>query len=412
MSTTYLELQTKVSRAIQDPDNATFPVQTIKDIIQAAWAEIGRIAPHKFVEDIDPVIDQTEYQLRTDFTVAGANLVVNPSFETNAASEAHLTTAAAVIANITGWTMPVTTAPAGSYAEVMNDTAEDGLWSTLLAWGGTVAGSLGLTAAATFPVAPGSVYHIRAWVRGDVANTGVAGANIIIKTYNSAGTLLQNVSPLGVVDVAAGDWQQIEGDMVMGSTVRSVRFSVYNDTSSDPNAIVGFDNLEFFRVYSTTTFSDPVDEVEVMAVELRDNSGDRVRSWKHIDPQSAHPWGLAYSQAGWRVWGGVLYLPDRVVDLIDPDKHTIRVWGYSPFPPVVADNDVIPFGADREEALVIYCYVEALRRLIGNRALFTQWQTRSNNSDISFAGLASDFNMAQTEWKRRAGAIFVPREAP
>jgi hypothetical protein len=227
MSTTYGALQTRVSDALQDPDNATFGVQTIKDMIQAAWAEIDRIAPERFQEDVTPIADTASYQLRT----------------------------------------------------------------------------------AAF-----------------------------------------------------------SGELV--------------------------------------------DELEIQRVEVWDVSNTRQRAWRRVEPQASHPMGLSYSQAGWIMWGGRLELPDRVVDMIDPDKHMIRVWGYSPWPPVSADEDVLPFGKEREEALILYCHIEALRKLTSNRTLFTQWQTRSNNTDVSLAGLMNDLSMAQEEWRRKSKAIFVIREAP
>jgi hypothetical protein len=227
MSTTYLELQAKVSEALQDPDNATFGVEQVKAMIDAAWAEISRIAPQRFQEDIDPIADTSAYLLRQD----------------------------------------------------------------------------------DFP-------------------------------------------------------------------------------------------------------GEAVDEIEVQKVELWDTTGDRPKAWRFVEPMSAHPTGLTYTQAGWFNWGGTLTLPDRAVDMLDPDRHLIRVWGYSPWPRVVDDSDVIPFGQSREQAVILYCHIEALRRLTSNRTLFTQWQTRSNNTDVSIASLMSDLNIAQEEWRRRSRAIFVIREAP
>jgi hypothetical protein len=226
MSTTYSQLQTKVSRALRDESNLTFGTDVVKDMIQAAWAEIDRIAPQRFQEDITPVADTLTYTLRdADFDYA-------------------------------------------------------------------------------------------------------------------------------------------------------------------------------------------VDEIEVYRVEVWDATSSPHQPFRFVDPASAHPTGLSYSQAGWVVWGGILELPNRVVDLIDPDAHVIRVWGYSPWPPVSGDSDVIPFGKEREEALVLYCYIEALRRLIGNRTLFTQWQVQSNNADVSPASLMNDLSLAQEEWRRKQRAIFVLRETP
>lgn len=159
-------------------------------------------------------------------------------------------------------------------------------------------------------------------------------------------------------------------------------------------------------------FPDPNDDIEVMSVELWDTSTTPNTAFRHVTPQSAHPTGLSYSQAGWRFWGGMIYLPNRVVDLIDVTNHLIRLWGYSPWPVLVADDDVVPFGQVHEEALVIRSWMEALRRLINNRSLFTQWQTRSNNTDVTPAALMNELNLAREEWRQLARSIQVLREAP
>lgn len=226
MSTTYGELQTKISRALRDEGHKTFNVDTVKDMIQAGWAEIDRIAPQRFMEQITPVNDTLSYTLRT------------------------------------------------------------------------------------------------------------------------------------------ADFDQAQ------------------------------------------------DEIEVYRVEVWDTSPTPDKPFRFVEPAAAHPTGLAYSQAGWYLWGGILYLPNRVVDLIDPLAHVIKVWGYSPWPPVTDDPDVLPFGKMLEEAITLYTFIEAARRLLANRTLFTQWQTRSNNTDVTPAALMNDLNMAQDEWRRKSRAIFVIREAP
>jgi hypothetical protein len=226
MSTTYGELQTKVSRALRDEGHKTFPVAVVQDMIQAGWAEIDRIAPERFMEQITPVDDTLTYTLRT------------------------------------------------------------------------------------------------------------------------------------------------------------------------------------------AEFDQAVDEIEVFRVEVWDTSTTPDRPFRFVEPAASHPTGLTYSQAGWFLWGGQLSLPNRVVDMIDPLTHVIKVWGYSPWPPVTSDLDVLPFGKALEEAITLYTFIEAARRLLANRTLFTQWQTRSNNTDVTPAALMNDLNMAQDDWRRKARAIFVMREAP
>jgi hypothetical protein len=159
-------------------------------------------------------------------------------------------------------------------------------------------------------------------------------------------------------------------------------------------------------------FPDPNDYIELMSVELWDGTTTPPTALHQVQPQSAHPTGLTYSQAGWRFWGGMLYLPNRVVDMIEPTTDIIRLWGYAPYPFPTDDNDVIPFGNVHEQALIIRCWQEAIRRLLGNRTLFTQWQTRSNNTDVTPAFLRAEKSQSEEEWRRLSRRIAVLRERP
>lgn len=153
-----------------------------------------------------------------------------------------------------------------------------------------------------------------------------------------------------------------------------------------------------------------VPELELTRVEIWDGSTTPHRALKRVQPLSAEY--VNYSQAGWVVWGGRLELTNATEDYINVDDHLIRVWGYSPYPKLVDDADVLPVSTEIEEAMRTYCNVEALRKLISSRVLFTQWQTRTNNSDVSPAALMNDLNIALEEWRRKSRAMFVLRQAP
>jgi len=159
-------------------------------------------------------------------------------------------------------------------------------------------------------------------------------------------------------------------------------------------------------------FADAVPEIEVYRVEVWDGSVTPQRAVKWLQPMSSHPAGLAYSNAGWVLWSGTLELPNRVVDFLIPDTHLIRVWGYSPYPPVSEDADVIPLSNELEQALILYCRTLAYDALLSDRALFTQWQVRSNNADMSPAGLMNVAQIAGEQWRKKAKAIYVIRETP
>jgi hypothetical protein len=117
------------------------------------------------------------------------------------------------------------------------------------------------------------------------------------------------------------------------------------------------------------------------------------------------------SIAGWEVWNGTLEIPDWVASAIN-DTDLIRVWGYSPYAPISADADVVPVSAELELAIRTFCRVEGMRRLIGSRVLFKQWQTRSNNSDVTLGALNSDLQVAEEEWRRLSRALKVPEQNP
>ena len=121
--------------------------------------------------------------------------------------------------------------------------------------------------------------------------------------------------------------------------------------------------------------------------------------------------GLEYSSSdsGWSVWGGQLTLPRLTVLGLQghEDDYVIRVWGYSPFvqPDAGDDDAVIGVSRDQEQAVIIYAQVEGLSMLLNNRNLFTQWQTRSGNTDMSPAALMNERNIARQAWREKSRLI-------
>lgn len=171
------------------------------------------------------------------------------------------------------------------------------------------------------------------------------------------------------------------------------------------------DTLEYTLGY--TTFGVAVPEIEVRKVEVWDGSTTPATKLVLVDPADAEY--THDSDAGWKVWDGVLELPRAlVVDTITGHEadYLIRVWGYCPYVPLSGDADVVSVSNEREWALRARARVEGLQRLADDRALFTQWQTRSGNTDTSFAGLLNSLNLAQEAWRRQSRAIAVLREAP
>ncbi len=159
------------------------------------------------------------------------------------------------------------------------------------------------------------------------------------------------------------------------------------------------------------TFSEAIPEIEVNRVELWDTTSTPMWPRQMIAPASQAY--VNFSNTGWTLRDGVLEVPYDLVRFIgsDVDNYLLRVWGYSPYVSVSADADVLPVSGEREQAMRDYVMVLALKRLVNERDLFTQWQTRSGNTDVSPASLMNALNIASADWKARARSITVLREA-
>jgi len=141
-----------------------------------------------------------------------------------------------------------------------------------------------------------------------------------------------------------------------------------------------------------------------MRVEVWDTTQDPERFIYRVQPASQEYYS---ADSGWVLWGGVLRLPSRVVSgLVGYDtSYVIRVWGYSPYVPPLSNNDVIGVSNEVEQAMLWHVRYEALEMLTASRDLYTQWQTRSGNTDTSLAGLNQQKSFAEQTWVRRSRAI-------
>jgi len=155
------------------------------------------------------------------------------------------------------------------------------------------------------------------------------------------------------------------------------------------------------------------DKIEVMRVELWNDDPVIPELRSVFAPRSAeyanHP------EAGWSVWNGKLYITRRQYDLINIDTDSIVVYGYAPWRTLANDLDEFAengYSPDVEHAALLYARIEAIKRLLVERDLFTQWQTKSGNSDVTPAALMNGLALLEEDWRRKSRAMFVMREAP
>lgn len=158
----------------------------------------------------------------------------------------------------------------------------------------------------------------------------------------------------------------------------------------------------------TALFAASEPSIEVSRVEVWDPTQDPDALIYTIQ-SAAHEWSS--SDSGWSLWNGQLYLPTRVVRGLQgyEDTYVIRVWGYAPYENPTSDADVLPLSQQAEQAVVKYARVEGLELLLADRDLFTQWQARSGNSDISQAGLMNQLSQARADWDKYSKRILQLR---
>ena len=123
---------------------------------------------------------------------------------------------------------------------------------------------------------------------------------------------------------------------------------------------------------------------------------------------------------GWDFVGGTLVLPPQTVRwlaeawALDVPTHHVRVRGYRHRRRVDdPDTDVAEIVNLPEEQAVVYMAQKAgFEALLNDRALFQQWQTSTNNTDISPNQLTGMVMGAQQNWERLRKHLYLIRRSP
>lgn len=158
----------------------------------------------------------------------------------------------------------------------------------------------------------------------------------------------------------------------------------------------------------TPLFAAAEPSIEVMRVEVWDPTQTPDAMIYAVQP-AGNEWSP--NDSGWSNWGGTLYLPTRIVRGLQGHEaeYIIRVWGYAPYETPATDADVLPLSQAAEQGVVKFARVEGLELLLADRDLFSQWQTRSGNSDISPAGLMNQLSGARADWDKYSKRILQLR---
>lgn len=114
--------------------------------------------------------------------------------------------------------------------------------------------------------------------------------------------------------------------------------------------------------------------------------------------RTTFPHAIGGANSGWELHGSVLYLaPSYTYTAGD----TLKAWGYARYVQLSASTQTTDLDQSGIWALVAFCQAEGLQQLVNDRAKYQQWQTNSNNTDVTALGLAQLANGAMQRWRRQ-----------
>lgn len=393
--TTFAELKTQAAAMLSDPSMTTFDTTDLGYFINSAIAQVSRAAPQKFIEDIALVAGTLSYPVRG----GTGNLVANPSFEegdeTVFDGDTAVTTADTDL--LGGWTpsanMTVrftrsTNAKTGQYIGVIAlpaNTSTKYLYQDI-------------------PVNPGSTYYVSGWHWKDVAG---GEANVVqFHTLDSSSVVVTQDAVRHNTTAATPDYFSGSIAIPDDDTVAYIRvvLNAYSAGASSLTPRHAFEDISVTEENTSLVATNAVDSIEIRRVEVWSSDYDPAQKVGIISRARGD------SESGWDWWDGRLYIPYRWLGRLDTTIHYLKVWGYAPYDKLVTATQVTDLSFELEQAVMEYVRLQALERLNNERDLFTQWQTRTGNTDVSPAGLMSQLAQARDQWRRTKRDILVLRE--
>lgn len=189
--------------------------------------------------------------------------------------------------------------------------------------------------------------------------------------------------------------------MSVARDLRDPDFKTWSPSQIDDLINAGIGELNRIRPLETTatfppvagTTNYPVPFSTVFRVEAH-RTGGLFLTWGPI-PENTGEHGTL---DGWDLYGGILAMPSTLT--LDPVLDEIRVWGYEERAPVRTDGDFPAFSDyDDEQGVRNYARYIGAEGLLHDRLLFGQWQTQSNNSDVSPTQMLQTVGTFQSAWQ-------------
>jgi hypothetical protein len=404
--TTFAELKVSLAADLSDTDGKVFVDSDLGIFINKAIAEVSRVAPQEFTEDVAFSSGQLSYPLRG----GQGNLVANSSFEEGDDTVLGATTATTVaVADaedlLNGWLL---SASAGVYfptSPVRVTGRHVGILRPAI-------GGIDVKMYQDIPVNAGTVYILSGYhwklTTGGLTNRIRVDALDASSVLVASGVISHDTT--SSVPVQVSDSYTVPAD----DTVAFLRVNLLAiGTQPSTQQAFAYEDISLLEQTDAILVSSTArTQIEVSRVEVWDSTREPERFVSAVPSARSVAVGRepSSSSGGYRFWDGSLVIPNWLEDRLIDGTHFLRVWGYAPYDRLREDEQVADLSDELEFAVIFRAFIEGIRRLTQSRALFTQWQTRNNNTDVSVASLMSDLSTHLQEWRQMKRELVVLRE--
>lgn len=124
------------------------------------------------------------------------------------------------------------------------------------------------------------------------------------------------------------------------------------------------------------------------------------------------------SYAGWELHGLTLAIPPSVVEeamLTQYTSLTLKVTGYArrqKIDPIGSPSVATELDSEAETACRWFAAYRGFMSLMSDRSLYGQWQSQSNNTDVSMTQLMTLVTTASQQWERHKAGLKTLRRQP
>lgn len=203
----------------------------------------------------------------------------------------------------------------------------------------------------------------------------------------------------------------------LAQDLRDTQYKTFSDTQMTRFLNDGI--VEVNRVYPLQVADDIPVEQDVFLYPTRMTSAFRCELWNDDTMVDSLPYNDGDSiYGGWDLVGLDLMVPPSVCVESTLETYptlSLKLYGYARRQLIPLDDDgSFQTELDGEAAMAVRWFAQyrAFVTLLSDRSLFKQYQSESNNTDVSMPMLINLLQTARSEWERQVAALRTLRRVP